>query len=640
MKARRLVAVGMVAFSVTGLALGVVPGTVSAASAIEDYDTPSWFEERVADYFQYNWGDGEDTLAGIGKIDSWLWGDGTVCAVFPDGPNVPGDGEQCEEMQAMFIPSPNKVGAVFATKSAATGVKLSGGDGAATAVSGLMADLAGVAAGTVTVDTAVTDLAVSAGGVDGWVGGVNRVDYVESAGTGFAVIDFPVMPVFGSTSAFQVRVTRGVTGSVVTGGNIYVHNTDGSSGGYAGFGCDYRFLPCNPGIRNFTASDFGSKAFDHLSFVIPDGAGVGGTVTWYPPGHSLYEPALAGFIGTMESTYVCRTSTGSNNTYSRSVEVSSSEAYVDVSLERFTCPASELLMSALVEWVTPEATQVVYDYEAPSWVPETPAEWQNCGELNCELRLYDGTQYCGQYAIGCPEWFENPDDYNCKFGPYAVDLNYCAMYRKPGEIRPTGRVTVDEDGNLHHERGVDKDPSWFNEIDTDVKNHIRPTSTPEPTVPAGPGPKPGGGDPTPSPSKCYPSGWGVFNPFEWVYRPVTCALTWAFVPASDVVAGELTRGQESLAGHGVLGVIPAALDVPGDVAGGFSGGCTGGIYAVAVDTSAGELEASLPCSPGVIAPDFEAEYVTFRTLLGVVIVAGTAWGVFITVRAYFGGRDA
>jgi hypothetical protein len=32
---------------------------------------------------------------------------------------------------------------------------------------------------------------------------------------------------------------------------------------------------------------------------------------------------------------------------------------------------------------------------------------------------------------------------------------------------------------------------------------------------------------------CWPSGWGAFNPFAWVYMPVKCALVWAFVPTQE-----------------------------------------------------------------------------------------------------------
>jgi len=49
-------------------------------------------------------------------------------------------------------------------------------------------------------------------------------------------------------------------------------------------------------------------------------------------------------------------------------------------------------------------------------------------------------------------------------------------------------------------------------------------------------------------SPCVPSGWGWFNPVEWVLKPVKCALVWAFVPDSDAVAeswDELTAEAES-----------------------------------------------------------------------------------------------
>jgi hypothetical protein len=55
------------------------------------------------------------------------------------------------------------------------------------------------------------------------------------------------------------------------------------------------------------------------------------------------------------------------------------------------------------------------------------------------------------------------------------------------------------------------------------------TPTPLPTGTAVPQP-PVDPDDADDANRCWPKGWGAFNPLEWVYKPVLCALKDAFVP--------------------------------------------------------------------------------------------------------------
>jgi hypothetical protein len=90
-----------------------------------------------------------------------------------------------------------------------------------------------------------------------------------------------------------------------------------------------------------------------------------------------------------------------------------------------------------------------------------------------------------------------------------------------------------------------------------------PTPTPTPT-----GPVPGdAGQPDPTDTEgnaCFPSGWGMLNPVEWIYKPVKCALAWAFVPSSitaDTIDGIGTTLQGK-APAPQLGSLFAWLKVP------------------------------------------------------------------------------
>lgn len=63
------------------------------------------------------------------------------------------------------------------------------------------------------------------------------------------------------------------------------------------------------------------------------------------------------------------------------------------------------------------------------------------------------------------------------------------------------------------------------------------SSGPVPGQAGGPasGTDPGGGEnPGATGEACWPAGWAMFNPLEWVYRPVRCVLVWAFVPSVSV----------------------------------------------------------------------------------------------------------
>lgn len=83
-------------------------------------------------------------------------------------------------------------------------------------------------------------------------------------------------------------------------------------------------------------------------------------------------------------------------------------------------------------------------------------------------------------------------------------------------------------------------------------------------------------DPTDPDSRgdCLPSGWGLFNPVDWVVKPLKCVFRWAFVP-STALSARLATVRDSFSGSGVGVLISAVGDVNGAVGGvldGLSGG--------------------------------------------------------------------
>lgn len=146
--------------------------------------------------------------------------------------------------------------------------------------------------------------------------------------------------------------------------------------------------------------------------------------------------------------------------------------------------------------------------------PTTP-EWKasrvaypNCGTGLCELELTPTATpaiTCHQNPTACAGWYADPlkaEKFKCTYGPYPAPLSECttlAPMFEPG-ARESGKTLGDPETGL---AGPQTSP------------------TEDPSVGAG----------TNSDGQCFPSGWGVFNPVEWVLKPLRCA----FSPRPEVV---------------------------------------------------------------------------------------------------------
>jgi hypothetical protein len=110
----------------------------------------------------------------------------------------------------------------------------------------------------------------------------------------------------------------------------------------------------------------------------------------------------------------------------------------------------------------------------------------------------------------CIDWFTDPDKankYECWFGTHLLaSLDECTLYAP--SFDPTkqaiGQGLADPTTGLS--TGTQTAPG---------------TDAPGQNV------SPDTGDQR---QGCFPTGWAVFNPLEWVFRPVQCAMNWAFVP--------------------------------------------------------------------------------------------------------------
>lgn len=182
------------------------------------------------------------------------------------------------------------------------------------------------------------------------------------------------------------------------------------------------------------------------------------------------------------------------------------------------------------------------------WSESTTAEYQaaielapECSNGTCLLDLRkDSVGSCFQSPTECAGWFADPDKgskYSCHYGSHAVDLAECTIYA------PTFQPGATTTGNVYG------DPETGAVV-------------PSPATLSG-------SDPDGSGQACWPSGWSVFNPLEWVFRPIVCAFT----PSQAAVVAVQTRIDTAISTSqpGTIANTIAAADWSGIT----SGGCQG-----------------------------------------------------------------
>lgn len=257
-------------------------------------------------------------------------------------------------------------------------------------------------------------------------------------------------------------------------------------------------------------------------------------------------------------------------------------------------PANVACEVGYVCWPNSEVARVAWP---ETWITDPPAV------VEC-LRV--GNE-CGEkptLIVGNPE---TPDDDECWWGFITLDPEDClALTPPPGTGIDTG-VSTTEVVDVA-ETPVGDPTSTGTPVDEIVDPKPDPTPTPDPNgvtvvvdvpiddggedaprvpCPVGsPGDENGPCIPS-SEGECWPSGWGWFNPAEWVLKPIKCAMVWAFVP--DDLPGWLDEQGDKLDD-----VVPFSwtvdmvewLDVATTPVDGLTG-CMPGVDLPAVDGEAG-----------------------------------------------------
>jgi hypothetical protein len=242
-------------------------------------------------------------------------------------------------------------------------------------------------------------------------------------------------------------------------------------------------------------------------------------------------------------------------------------------------------------------TNELFNHDTTPEYQAAATNFPECMSGTCMLDLVKaGTGSCFSSPDACAGWFSDPGkatSYTCRYGSHDVALSECTVYAPT--FQPGAKLGTSPYG----------DP---------VTGEALPGSGPGTAV------APGVSVADPSqPRDCFPSGWGVFNPFEWVMKPVGCALQWAFVPRNS----EVTKSNNSLrnaitaSGVGVvIGIIAGWADFP--ITGDGCGGIPWHFQVYTLDVNA-SLLAACPGDPlahtaGVVKPILTAVVITVGVL--------------------------
>ena len=328
---------------------------------------------------------------------------------------------------------------------------------------------------------------------------------------------------------------------------------------------------------------------------------------WYPTGHQLRPPEQdADPLRHFETRFQC--STGATG-------VSVSGTFRESDAQWAPIPEGICEEGFLTHYEVVQVTQglpevVIITWDLPddvrSWVEDNP----ECVAEVCVLdlaKVVPGTNAktsCFDDPAGCVDWWMDPNraqNYECTYNGAVLAVEECAVYRPTFNPRLTAQGT----------------------------SYADPTTGELPTPVPAPAPGPGGA-PSPSSSECFPSGWGVFNPAEWVLKPVSCALSWAFVPRAGTIQKTLTDLEVGLRAKAPFSVILVIPEVVGEIGDGWNAGCAG----MPDFSGIKGLHLQLPCEPPASAA-WRVAYM-LQTIILWTTVSISAWHM---VSRSIGGKE-
>lgn len=192
----------------------------------------------------------------------------------------------------------------------------------------------------------------------------------------------------------------------------------------------------------------------------------------------------------------------------------------------------------------------------------TPESMPDCPPGACTHVITVDGEPCSAYRPECFDWMNTqpPERVKCEFGPYALGLEACGHLEHVHKSTHGVTWGVGPDGQpawLPARPDGTPDPTrvgtiWAPEEDPNPNYRVPGpgplvefvVNNPDPGDGTNPNPNPGGGFPQSGPNPQPPgapikdpetganciAGMWSWNPVDWVFTPVKCALSWAFIP--------------------------------------------------------------------------------------------------------------
>lgn len=234
--------------------------------------------------------------------------------------------------------------------------------------------------------------------------------------------------------------------------------------------------------------------------------------------------------GTVRVSVQCKTATGTRTVVvDKPISIQAGDSFA---LPDVVCNDGEVATGVEVGYGPGTETPQPYitSNPVPDEIAEMPTRHPGCLTMaaTCALLLMKVVggelQSCGKIAELCPDWASQPNArelYRCTYGGETLDLDRCSVFRAP-DLGPL--PSIGQDGEPIPYTAPRPTPTT---MPPHIKDPRAPTFLTPPAYP------PPSSTPPSNAKNCFPTGWGALNPFEWVMKPVQCALEAAFVPRNS-----------------------------------------------------------------------------------------------------------
>lgn len=277
--------------------------------------------------------------------------------------------------------------------------------------------------------------------------------------------------------------------------------------------------------------------------------GTYGTSPWQVLGNQVPDSSVS-----QTSTVECQKPDGTTGTVTKS-QVGYPDRVIMPSCEA-AFPGGSWPKSFTASGGWPGAEQPIVTYTTPTGVDSPTTKYPDCfsssgAYLNtCRVRVWINGQPCTIGVAVCTNWQtyeqDNPGaDVRCQWGPYTVQLSNCDQLAN--SYRPDAKTQVLTTANPT--TGTPTDPAALPYADPLTGTCWLMCIKPAPPV-----------DPPLDPNlqtdtQTCMAGAVSWNPVDWVFVPVKCALRWAFVPRNAPTFTDLQNPIPS-------GWVPALPSVP------------------------------------------------------------------------------